>query len=274
VNGNNSQLCNNCGEFSEFIQMWLDVKVCGLCKGWEFSGDVSVDALELYDQDYFSGNEYLNYKQHLHIHVKNFRRKLNIIAKYLVKNPEHLVDVGCAYGYFLGVAKEYFPGIKAIGFDVHPDVIAEAVKFGNDCRVIDGTVPNQLEFEPDVVTLWDAFEHIPAAAETLAALSAWQKKGGILAVSTLDSGALVPGFRGRAWRQFHPPTHLHYPTRTSMEILFNRNGYKILHHQSFGYFRALEQYLPLLKLYLPRQIAVFPIYLNLFDIQLVIGIKR
>jgi hypothetical protein len=84
--------------------------------------------------------------------------------------------------------------------------------------------------------------------------------------------------RGASWRQYHPPTHLNYPTRESFRRLFAKRNLQIVHHQSFGYYRPLAEYV---RAVLPRQhhrhlpvsgaLWMLPVYLNLFDIQVVVG---
>jgi hypothetical protein len=88
---------------------------------------------------------------------------------------------------------------------------------------------------------------------------------------------LVPRIRGTKWRQFHPPTHLHYPTRRSFVEFFSRRGFQIVHQRAFGYYRPMAEYIRALN---PRwgspgsgaaKVLRLPVYVNLFDTQLVIA---
>ena len=269
-----TRTCGNCGVESHFAIIWEDTVQCKTCLGWDSIGGNFLDSAELYSESYFSGDEYLNYNDHASVHKINFQRKWNVINRCVHSRPSTLVDVGCAYGYFLKVVQEVSPSTKSIGFDVNPAVIGAAIEMGLDARVICGELPEKLELAPDLVTLWDAFEHIPKSVETIHRISSWQPKGGVIAISTVNSGALIPQLRKMAWRQFHPPTHLHYPTASSLKLLLTGCGYDVIYQKPFGYYRALEQYIPTIGQRLPRALAKFPIYLNLFDIQLIIAIHR
>ena len=97
----------------------------------------------------------------------------------------------------------------------------------------------------------------------------------IVALTTVDSGALVPTIKSKGWRQFHPPTHLNYPTRKSFEKFFKSVGFKITISESFGYYRPLSDYLSVFfgrkQVSLLPLLFKIPLYLNLFDIQMVVA---
>src|SRR5262245_38104658 len=99
----------------------------------------------------------------------------------------------------------------------------------------------------------------------------------VIALTTVDSGALVPRIRGTKWRQFHPPTHLHYPTRRSFVEFFSRRGFQIVYQRAFGYYRPMAEYVRALNTrggfqgYGGAKVLSVPVYLNLFDTQLVIA---
>jgi hypothetical protein len=92
-------------------------------------------------------------------------------------------------------------------------------------------------------------------------------------------------FRGSRWRLLHPPTHLYYFNRKTMGDLLGRSGIEEVHFEHCGFYRSLRQmlYSTLLlgrkaawKLQcerLLRRLLDASVYLNLYDIMLVIGRK-
>ena len=97
----------------------------------------------------------------------------------------------------------------------------------------------------------------------------------MVSISTVDSGALVPRLKGKKWRQFHPPTHLNYPTKKSFDIYFKTVGFRVISNTAFGYYRPLADYLSLLikTEWLNKLPFLFkiPLLVNLFDIQMVVA---
>lgn len=274
--------CESCNTLpGHFAPLWKDVVRCAACGSWSFVGPVEESADALYDHDYFHGKEYVDYAEHKDAHALNFSRKLNALRKASPRGTiESVVDVGCAYGFFLEQCRRAeIPRI--VGFDVGQDTVASCKRAGFDARQIPtGELPSEIGFKPDVVTLWDTFEHIMHPSKTLHTISRWQEgTQGLLAITTIDSSSLVARLRGTSWRQFHPPTHVHYPTRAALRMHLEGLGYDVVHHGSFGYYRAFEQYLsvlpPLKALFRGNaRINHLPVYLNLHDIQFIVGRKR
>jgi hypothetical protein len=136
------------------------------------------------------------------------------------------------------------------------------------------------EFQAETICAWDVWEHLEDPVAIFDNLIASSPGLTTVALTTVDSGQMVPRLRKRAWRQFHPPSHLHYPTRRSFEIYFRSRGFEIIEQSSFGMYRPLADYL--FALFKPLRKFVsgnswlyrIPLYLNLFDIQMVIARKK
>jgi hypothetical protein len=94
----------------------------------------------------------------------------------------------------------------------------------------------------------------------------------LVAVTTVDASSVVARVRGRTWRQYHPPTHLNYPTRESLRRFFEPRGFRVVWQRAFGYYRPLREYLRALGLRCgPASVWDLPIFLDLRDTQLVIA---
>jgi hypothetical protein len=242
---------------------------------------------ELYNSDYFNGFEYLNYEQSKSVFRRNFERKLRLL-RLVVGMPSldswRLLEIGCASGEFLNVA-------RAAGASRHLGVeVSDYARGLAGEKGLNVISPFSPDFEdkirilrPNVVVAWDVWEHLENPIEVFDRIFAMSDEQVIIAVTTVDAGGLVPRIRGRKWRQFHPPTHLNYPTRTGLKSYFASRGIKTLKMGSFGYYRPLADYVGVFlgknRAWLARFPLLFkvPFYLNCFDIQLYVGqreIKR
>jgi len=245
--------CENCGSPAGWKRAFAstdEVDRCAACGGWTFSGQVSAPAEELYDEGYFSGGEYAAYDAARASHEKNFRRKLKLLQQHGAPPASltRLLEIGCATGEFLAQAKLAGVG-RALGLEVSDYCRKVARDRGHD--VLSPTDPTSDDavaaLRPNVVVAWDVWEHLRSPASIFETTLQRCDDGVMVALTTVDASSAVARFRGTRWRQFHPPTHLHYPTRESFRVVGVRASRS------------------------PPPWMTTPVYLDLFDIQLVIA---
>jgi ribosomal protein L37E len=70
---------------------------------------------KLYKEEYFFGMEYSDYKADRPALEKNFRQRVKFLKQYLHPKAK-VLEVGCAYGYFLNEIKDLVAWHK--GYDV------------------------------------------------------------------------------------------------------------------------------------------------------------
>ncbi len=229
-----------------------------------------MNAPVLYGPDYFQGGEYDDYRAHRRIFERNFARKWELI-RGLQPAPLKVFEVGSAYGYFLNHALTH-GAAQGLGVDVSPDVVAQAcAQFGAHFAL----APAIPTFSYNVLVAWDVWEHLERPLDMFRGHVANLAPGGVVALTTVDASSLNARLRGRRWRQLHPPTHLHYPTRAGLRAGLEGLGLSVLRQESFKQDRALETYAAALRLerLLPRAWRNWPVGLDLGDIQLVIARK-
>ena len=175
----------------------------------------------LYAENYFKGDEYLDYEREEHALRRNFRQVITELRRRLPEGGR-LWEVGTAYGYFLDEARAFF---DVSGCDISEAAVARAVdRFGLRVTCSDYLEkPRDVAF--DAVCLWDTIEHLAAPDRYLRKAHEELRPGGVLALSTGDIGAWTARIRGPHWRLIHPPTHLHYFTARSMRTLLQRMGF-------------------------------------------------
>jgi 2-polyprenyl-3-methyl-5-hydroxy-6-metoxy-1,4-benzoquinol methylase len=269
---------------------YRDAEIPGLlqCESCSFqTANVELSDQELanlYSSNYFAGEEYHDYVKERPLIERHFRSRLKKLLPY-IGDPAHksLFEVGCAYGFFLSVAKTQFGSVA--GIDISKDAIDYAAST-LDLPVQAGDFLNCYFDAPvDVLCMWDTVEHLKNPDAYLAHAARNIRPGGIIALTTGDIDSAVARLRGRRWRQIHPPTHLHYFSKATLGRLLNKHGFTLCYSGSDGMFRSVDTmaYIILnIKHKYPKVYAALKrsrllnwnIYLNFYDIMFLIGEKR
>lgn len=272
-------LACGCGDIRGHFPGLCQCAGCGFVSADVTMSDTEVEAL--YGRDYFHGGEYFDYlaeEEGLRI---NFRSRLKVLRS-IVPNMEskNLLEVGCAYGFFLD---EVGPHVRsAVGIDV----AASAVEHGTATLGIDARVGNFLEMVPDreygIVTMWDTIEHLKRPDLFVEKASQILGSGGILALTTGDIGSVNARLRGRTWRMIHPPTHMHYFSVPTVRKMLEQFGFEVIHVSHPGNWRKLRAilygiavlrfgYRGLYEFVSPLPFWNMCLPINLFDIMYVIA---
>lgn len=237
----------------------------------------------IYGRGYFFGEEYVDYLADAAVLRTNFERRMRVLRRYLdPARHRRLLEIGCAYGLFLDVARRDVPSVRGI------DIAEEPVRHARDALGLDASTGDFLDApddEVDVVCLWDALEHLAAPHRTVEKIGRVTQSGALLALTTGDIGSWNARRGGKSWRLIHPPTHLHYFTRTSLHRLLERHGFDVVYHRYAGFSRSVDNAaynVLLLRWRLPWLYAAIKatglhrarFYLNLYDIMYVIARRR
>lgn len=165
-----------------------------------------------YNKGYFTGDPtrsaYINYKDDKQFIVKNMEQFMARV--YTHKKKGKLLDVGCALGFFVELAKK--KGYDAYGFDPSTYAVAEAKKLVGDKRIKKGTI-STVKYPKksfDVITMFDVFEHLSDPGADIAKLTTLLKDDGILVIATGDTNSLLAKTLKRRWTFYIPPQHLFF----------------------------------------------------------------
>jgi SAM-dependent methyltransferase len=202
----------------------LRCEACGLGRA-ETSG---FDPQRYYTGDYFSGRHADGYADYLGaepILRREFSGTVDFIRRF--RAGGRLLDVGCAYGFFLEEAKPYF---EVHGVELAEDAAAHCRRRGLDVAtgVADEALLERLG-ALDVIVLLDVIEHLPAPQETLALCAKYLKPGGIIVLTTGDFGSASARLAGARWRLMTPPQHLWFFSRASVAGLAHNCGLALAH---------------------------------------------
>ncbi|MBM3917560.1 MAG: class I SAM-dependent methyltransferase [Sphingomonadales bacterium] len=199
---------------------------CNHCKhGW---ANLQLDHAflqALYAENYFKGEEYADYLADKDILQLNFKKRIKTISKQ-IPYLNSALEIGCAYGFFYQTLQNRFPNVKYIGYDISADAIAYANQhfgpFFSAANFLD--IPS--ETKQDAIFMWDVIEHLADPAAFIKKAHESCKPAGMLYLTTGDFGAALSRLQGKKWRMIHPPTHLHYFTKKSIQKLLLDNGFE------------------------------------------------
>jgi SAM-dependent methyltransferase len=174
---------------------------------------------------------------------RNAARILDLLAAYVTLDGARLLDVGCAYGWFLEAACER--GALAEGIEPEERIARAALSRG--CRVAEGFFPQAVPagHRFQVICFNDVLEHIPDPGAIVRACHAQLEDNGLLSVAIpLHTGFIYRcatwlrklGVRGpfeRMWQKFFHSPHVSYFSVNSLDGLvlgrgFERVGYQKL----------------------------------------------
>lgn len=189
------------------------------------------DAASYYDASYFSGGRsdgYSNYAEAGAVLRAQFEHEEKLLRKLGAPQGGRLLELGCAYGYFLDVAKDRY---QVSGLELCEDAVLSCNARGyRDVHRGEVSAGSLARFpQADVVVMLDVIEHLPDPADALEAASHKLKPGGLLLMTTGDFASWFARLTGTQWRLMTPPQHLWFFTPHSLQALCERLGLELVH---------------------------------------------
>lgn len=180
----------------------------------------------LYQENYFFGMEYFDYKADRPALEHNFKKRINRLG-FMIQPNFSIVEIGCAYGYFLALVKK---SVKHhIGFDVSQAGITYAKKELGVQVTTNNFLTHKIKPSSiDSLFMWDLIEHLSFPDTYIKRVSEVLKTGGHIAITTGNIDSWLARKRRGAWRMIHPPTHVYYFSPHTLGLLLNKHGLKII----------------------------------------------
>ncbi len=218
--------CPACGAATEhrhmFVKNGCDVLQCGACGlGRTLARDFAPE--RYYTEDYFSGihaDGYADYRGSEAILRREFAHTVRFVRKF--RGGGRLLDVGCAYGFFLQEAQPFY---DVSGIEIAADAAAFCRAHG--LHTVTGMADDKTLGplgQMDVIVMLDVIEHLPDPRQTLALCCEHLAPGGIIVITTGDFSSLCARLAGRHWRLMTPPQHLWFFTPPSVDRLAQSLG--------------------------------------------------
>ncbi len=246
----NQGCCNLCGSPRQATRYDFKTFKVVRCRGCGLLSvkvpEGAVEPASLYTEQYYKEREdYYFYNpiinpqaKHENQNIRDFRKGLSLLEEYKTPSNSKLLDVGCALGIFLCMAKQH-------GWDTYGVDISEyATRYARDVFGITtmcGFLPdlNLPEKEFDAITLWDVFEHFSDPLTQMREIHRILKDDGIVLLDTPNAEALIRkvahviywATRGKVSypaQKLHHLFHLYYYSRDTARMLLEKSGFKIV----------------------------------------------
>jgi SAM-dependent methyltransferase len=151
--------------------------------------------------------------------LERFGEELDRIEKHASRG--RILDIGSAWGFFLYVCRER--GWDAWGVDP-ARVESEYARRRFGLPIVTGTLADaRFPSESfDVVTLWHVLEHLPDPVGELGEIRRILKPGGLLVISVPTAHSLKDFDYGPV------PLHCWYFERTTLSVLIEREGFRVV----------------------------------------------
>lgn len=278
--------CLVCGNPEVPATLYPGIVRCRVC-GYVYADMRLTDEelFALYDQDFFTGSEFVDYAADEKFFRRNFRARFRELKKFVdPARHQSLLEIGSAYGFFLDEVRDEFQSVQ--GIDITETGVGYArSRFGLNTIRDDFLAHDFGQQTFDVVCLWDTIEHLRAPHLYVEKIARHTEPGALVTITTADVASLNARLRGASWRMIHPPTHLHYFSSATLSRLLDRYGFDVIYNRYCGFYRSLgnvaynilvlRQQKPGLFKQLERTgLTKFGFYLNLYDIMYVIARRR
>jgi 2-polyprenyl-3-methyl-5-hydroxy-6-metoxy-1,4-benzoquinol methylase len=167
----------------------------GCSRAQLFEGDIAIVSPTLDDEEKRSLQDKLNEVRRLEGSILDHQEVLSSRPSHRVRIAEsercvrvyaggYTLDVGCAEGYFCGIAKQA-GAARVVGIDISPHKIERARLRHPDCEFLTGDVlqPGVAEAPADVVLCFEVLQHLASYVQGILQLSHMVKPGGMLILS-------------------------------------------------------------------------------------------
>lgn len=228
--------CPLCGSTSVRTKYFLDeehsILFCSQCTIQYLSPQLSDQALQqLYSENYYASWGIKGQEENestRQMKMATFSLRMQLIKQY--RGTGKVLDIGCATGYFLEVAKEggFEPyGVEYSAYAAH---IAQN-KFGID-NIFIGTL-EQCNFPRkyfDVIAMSDLIEHVRDPIQTLSKAASLLKEDGIIMIMTPNKSSISRVLMRKKWTHYKLE-HFFYFDRFSMNFLANKCNLECAHYE-------------------------------------------
>jgi SAM-dependent methyltransferase len=197
----------------------------------------------------------------------NARWRLDLIRQF--RTSGKLLEVGCARGDFLRVAREPF---DVYGVEPNPELAQSALQVA---PVHSGVIENTPWSGFDVIATFHVIEHVDSPTRFVTAMAQRLKPGGVIVIETPDIRSLPFLIFRKRWRQFIPEHYFFFDPLT-MQRLLAGCGLKLERTIRVGKYASLNLILNRLSRYVPALESVetasrLTFRINPMDIMLVVA---
>ncbi|MCC7178105.1 MAG: class I SAM-dependent methyltransferase [Acidobacteria bacterium] len=183
----------------------------------------SLEAMATFVNEEYTRGVYRDYVDAKPLKLATARRRLRRLAAF--SPGPRLLDVGCAAGFFIEAALE--AGFDASGIELSPVAVGLADAAVRP-RIVQGDVNTLIARDTrrfDVVTAFDIIEHTFDPREFVADVGRVLAPGGLLVISTPDTGHWLRVAMGARWPMLQPDQHTFLFSRGAMRSMLSAAGF-------------------------------------------------
>ena len=149
------------------------------------------------------------------------KRKVALINSFK-SSGKLLLDIGAGTGDFVLAASK--KGWDATGVEPNSNAksigIAKGVSYADSSDLL---ADNSF----DIITMWHVLEHVPDVAAQIAELKRLLKPDGFIIIAVPNFRSYDALYYGRYWAAYDVPRHLSHFSKTAIDGLFTKQGFKV-----------------------------------------------
>lgn len=172
---------------------------------------------------------YGNYVEAREMKKEHFRYQFGLISDEMPGPAARTLDVGCASGFLLEVAREN--GWEVVGIELNPkarDAATEEIRDRIRVGVLEDFAREEGERRFDLITMFDVVEHVRNPRSVLAACLDELGPSGRLVVQIPCIDSLGARLLGRRWVHYAAPSHLSYFSESTFTRLARSVGFEVV----------------------------------------------
>lgn len=180
-----------------------------------------------YATDNISQYGYSDYMRNKHLYVNLFNQRLDEIMYYFNGRRGRLLDVGCATGVLLDLARLRGWQVQGVDISAYSTGIAREYYRLNvyTGELAEAAYPDK---DFDVIVIDDVIEHVISPTALVQECHRILKTGGLLTINTPNRAGLWHLLMGRRWFHYKQMGHTHFFSPRVITDLLNRHGFDVL----------------------------------------------
>ncbi len=224
--------CNLCGadDAKDYLHVeGFRIVRCMKCDLIYVNPRLTDDAIhDIYNKNYFNAESTKPYYKN-YLGEKSWRsieQEKEVIRLTKMKKPGKLLEFGCAFGFFLEMARKH--GWVPSGVEIPRQAGEHARAQGFDVFVGPFLDSNFPEGTFDAIHADGVIEHLPDPRENVRRCAALLKRGGILVLGTPNIASFCSRVYRAGFRLLEPNAHLYYFSPKTLSALLEKEGFRIV----------------------------------------------
>jgi 2-polyprenyl-3-methyl-5-hydroxy-6-metoxy-1,4-benzoquinol methylase len=227
-----NEACSLCGASSAAFERTIDSYTMYRCQTCDFlyiaPAPSDQEIRDFYQQESYFADSNLGYAQDYLAQAPQHRSLAQRRLKQIEQQIPHkgtVLDLGCAVGFFLDEAQKH--GWQSLGIEISATMRTYAqTQFG--LHIVEQAEALSLQANSlDCISMWEYIEHLPQPNQAIAQAANWLRPGGMLAISTPNTGYWLAQHQPEQWREFKPPAHLGFFTEKTLRHILEQNGFRV-----------------------------------------------